>query len=201
MKNIIALFGGGIVKNSGGLWYSPDFTSGIALYGAPGSMERVVSASFLWKENPDSTIVVLGGKGQMKNIPDAPTLAEVISRELLELGVLKENIIEEKESGTTYQQLLALAKIVKENLAEKITIVSNRYHLPRVEAMVRYVSELQEFSSLNIVFQSAEDVLIKYDLGVWKESVDNVYASPEMAELTEKEKKGIQQIRNGKYKY
>ena len=90
---------------------------------------------------------------------------------------------------------------MKENLAEKITIVSNRYHLPRVEAMVRYVSELQEFSSLNIVFQSAEDVLIKYDLGVWKESVDNVYASPEMAELTEKEKKGIQQIRNGKYKY
>ena len=137
----------------------------------------------------------------MKNIPDAPTLAEVISRELRELGVPKENIIEEKESGSTYQQLLALAKIVKENLAEKIMIVSNRYHLPRIEAMVRYAPDLQDFSRLNIVFQPAEDVLIKHNSTEWEAEIDRAYASPEAKELEKKEQNGVRQIREGTYKW
>ena len=201
MKNIIAILGGGVIKGPDGVWCSLDFKSGGALYDAPGSYERVVATSFLWKENQDAFVVVLGGKGQMKNILDAPTLAEVIARELRELGVPEEKIIEERESGTTYQQLLALVKITKENSAEKITIVSNRYHLPRVLAMVHHAPELQEFSLLNIMFQPAEDVLIANEPEKWKESIDFVYSSVEMKALTEKEKKGIQQIREGRYKF
>ena len=201
MKSIIAILGGGVTKGADSVWYSPDFKSGFSLYDAPGSRERVVAASFLWKENQNSTIIVLGGKGQMKNILDAPTLAEVVVRELAELGVPKEKIIEERESGTTYQQLLALAKITEENFADKIIVVSNRYHLSRVEAMVYHAPELQKFSRLNVVFQPAEDVLIKHDPDQWKESVDREYASPEMTELTKKEQNGVHQIREGTYKW
>lgn len=199
--NIIVIIAGGLAKNSAGGWHSPTFEEGLAFYGAPGSRERVVAASFLWKENPDAFIAVLGGKGQMKDIPDAPTLAEAISQELVELGVPREKIIEEKESGTTYQQLLALQKISLEHSPEKIIIVSNKYHLPRVEAMVDCAPELLELKRFNKQFQPAEEVLIKHEPDKWKESVDRAYALPEMKELIKKENHGVKQIREGTYRW
>lgn len=199
MKTLIALLCGGLVKDSTGRWYSPTFEEGITLYDAPGSRERVVAAYFLWKENTDAVIAVLGGKGQMKNIPDAPTLAETISKELTELGVPKEKVIEECESGTTYQQLLALQKITENYLPEKIIIVSNKYHLPRVEAMVDFAPELLELKRFNKQFQPAEDVLIKYEPDKWEESIDGAYVSLEMKKLIKKEELGVKQIREGTY--
>lgn len=201
MKTLIALFCGGLVKDSFGKWHSPDFNSGIALYDAPGSRERVVGTFCLWTENSDAIIVALGGKGQMKNIPDAPTLAEAVSEELLELGVSKEKIFEEHESGTTYQQLLALQKISKELSPEKIFVVSNKYHLPRIEAMVGYAPDLKVLKNFAMEFMPAEDVLLGRDPGAWKESIEHAYASFEMKELIKKEEQGVKQIREGTYRW
>lgn len=201
MKILIALLCGGLVKDSAGKWHSPTFSEGIAFYDAPGSRERVVATSFLWKENPDAFVVVLGGKGQMKNIPDALTLAEAVSGELEVFGIPKEKIIEEKESGTTYQQLLALQQIVKSFLPQKIIVVSNRYHLPRVEAMVDCAPDLRELKHSNAKFQPAEEILIKYELDKWKTSIERAYASSEMKELVKKEERGVKQIREGTYRW
>jgi len=198
LKTIIAILGGGVNKGTDCVWRSVGFDDEI--YGAPGSVLRVLAACFLYKENFDSLILALGGKGQMKDIPDAPTLAEILKKELTELGVPDEKIIEEKNSGTTYQQLQELMKIAKEVSASEITIISNRYHLPRIRAMVEYAPLVKDAAG-KINFASAEEILIEKKPEEWKAIVEKAYESAEMKELIKKEDAGALQVREGKYKF
>ncbi|MDO8676934.1 MAG: YdcF family protein [Candidatus Azambacteria bacterium] len=210
--NLIAVFGGWMEKDSNDIWHSTDFSDMKNHHGAPGSNLRAEAAAILFNKNPDGLVAAFGGRGQLSNVPDAPTLAEVIKRELVALGVPEEKIIEEENSGTTYRQLQELMKIAEEVSAKEITIVSNRYHLPRIQAMAECAPltkdaaekfPAQGWSALGrkINFVSAEEVLIEKKPEEWKAVIEKAYASAEMEELIKKEESGAKQIREGKYKF
>lgn len=189
-------------KDSNDIWHSTDFSDMKNHHGAPGSKLRVVAGSCLWTENQASVIVALGGEGQLAQVPGVPTLAKVMKRELIELGVPEEKIIEEKNSGTTYRQLQALMKIAEDVSAKEITIVSNRYHLPRIRAMVEFAPLAKDAAGkFKINFISAEEVLIEKKPEEWKAVIEKAYASTEMEELIKKEESGTLQIREGKYMF
>src|SRR3989344_8965817 len=103
-KNTIVVLGGGLVED-GGKFRTTNFNEGDT-FGALGDRLRVEAANVLFKRDPSSEIVALGGKGQYNQTSNYPPVSSVIKQELIELGVPEEQILAETKSGSTYQQLL-----------------------------------------------------------------------------------------------
>ncbi len=194
----VCILGGGL-KKEGGVWRTPRFDEGDN-FGPTGDNIRVIAGSYLLKQGLTSHLIASGGRGQYKDIPEAPTLASVIKKELIDLGVEPDNIEEEGQSGNTYQQLKALQDIVVQRGWDSIGIISNRYHLPRIQAMIEYGPRL---SGLNRVVNliSAENVLLTYAPSEWKKIIEEAYRSNSMKKRIKLETAGVNDIKNGKYKF
>ncbi|MDD5554646.1 MAG: YdcF family protein, partial [Patescibacteria group bacterium] len=203
----IVVLSAGIKRDKSGKWVSTDLIEAENFAGAPGGKARVMAASYIYKENPESFIVASGGHGSDKNIIGVkhPRLSKILKRELEESGVPDGKIIEENKSRTTYQQLLELQKITVEKGIRNIIIISNRYHLPRIRAMIKYGPGLnflkKMLSDLNIKLISAENLLIKHRPGKWKKIIEKAYKSKDMIARIKLERKGVEQIKRGTYKF
>lgn len=204
IKSVIVILGGALKKDADGKWRTTNFDEGDN-FGISGDRLRVVAASYLYKKNPDQLIIVSGGKGQLKDVlPRKITLASVIEGELVEQGVPLEKIIKEERSGNTYQQLKKLLKILKKRKFDKITIISNKCHLPRVRAIIEYKDEFAQIGKLlnkKVKLVSAESIVILYQPKIWKKIIEKAYASREMKERLSLEKKGVREIKLGIYKF
>lgn len=200
-KKIVVILGGGIKKDANGQWGSAGFHDRNK-FGAAGAKLRVQAAYILYSKNPKQIIIASGGRGIYKNIVGMPTVAEVIARELTDLGVPESAIAKEEKSNTTWQQLRELKKIIKKENLGSTPIVSNRYHLPRIQAMVEADDELRALlNKRRIELVSAEEVLIKHDPNQWQEKVDKAYHSKEMKKRITIEEKGVRDIKSGTYKF
>lgn len=213
-KNTIVIIGGGL-KKDGDKWHTTNYDEGDN-FGVQGDRLRVVAANYLYKDDPGQTIIALGGKGQLINIPDAPTVSEAIKKELMELGVPAEQIIKEENSGNSWQQLMELKKIIypvkslreakpisqgEEKGLGNIKIISNEYHLARLKAMAGLDDLLKEkIKNKNIEFQSAEEILLKYNSEEWEDKIKKAYKSEAMKERIVLEENGVRDIKEGKYK-
>ena len=199
-SDAIAVLGGSLVKEKSGRWRTTGFEEGDN-FGVQGDRLRVIAAGLLYKKD-GVLIIALGGRGQLKDVPDSPAVSEVIKDELIELGVRPEDIFCEKNSGSTFEQLRELGDIAgKENL-EALTIITNEYHLPRVRAMVQYNPVLTKaFSHCRLVFKSAESVLLEYDSETWKEVISAAYKSDAVKKRIASEMAGAEQIKDGTYVY
>ena len=132
----LVVLGGGLFQEPNGSWRTTNFDEAGDEYGELGDRLRVIAASYLYKESPHLKLIVSGGRGQLAEIPDCPTLSVVLKKELIELDISSENIIEENSAYNTYQQLKnSLAVVRKLNLSEA-GIISNEYHLPRIKAFL-----------------------------------------------------------------
>lgn len=201
-KEFIVILGGTPAKDQTGGWRTTNFDEKESdKLGWQGDRLRVVAASYLYQAKPESMIISSGGVGQLKDIPDAPPVAEVIKAELIELGVPVENIILEKKSGNTFQQLQKLSKMIPVQNPTRTVIISNRYHLPRVQAMIDYLDEFKELKNYNLELVSAEEVVIKHDKHKWLEVINKTYASDEMKERIKLEQQGVKDIKAGIYKF
>jgi len=203
MKNKKALFilGGGLIKDNG-KWRTTNFNERGDNFGSLGDRLRVKAASCLYKNDPEYLIITSGGKGQYKNIPNVLTVAAVIKQELLELGVLKDVIIKEEKSNNTWEQLQQLKKIIQKENFIKIKVISSRYHLPRVRAMIEVDNKLNEMLKKEILkLVSAEEILIKHNSNKWKDYIDKAYANEDMKKRIAFEEEGIKQIKNGTYNF
>jgi len=197
-KKAIIILGGGLKKDKG-KWRTTNFDEGDN-FGAQGDSLRVAAGYYLCKSDQDLLLIVSGGQGQYENIPDAPTIAGVIESELLNFGALKENIIKEETAYNTWQQLQETKKIIQREKCNKANIISNKYHLPRIKAMINKDRELKKmFSSGLINLQSAEEVCLKYDKKRWQKAIKDVYNSEAMQERIKLEEKGVRDIKAGKY--
>lgn len=195
----IVIIGGGLVKDKG-KWRTTNFKEGDK-YGVKGDRLRVDAAEYLFRENEENEIIALGGKGQLKDIPDAPTVSEAIKQELKELGVPDDRIIKEEESGNSWQQLQELKKILKEHEFENVVVISNKYHLLRIEAMMEQDVEFKELlSSGKLELQAAEEILIEKEPGKWKDEIDRAYDTEAMRERIALEERGVRDLKEGKYK-
>ncbi|KKT29397.1 hypothetical protein A3G55_00385 [Candidatus Giovannonibacteria bacterium RIFCSPLOWO2_12_FULL_44_25] len=203
--NIIAILGGGLKKDSNGKWRTTNYGEAGDKFGTIGDRLRVVAASHLYKNDPRQTIICLGGKGQLADISGVPPAAEVIRNELVDLGVAKENIITETNSGNTFKQLNELNKIIQQKEFVKITILSNGWHLPRTKAIIEAVEDLfvlrQLLQEHRIVLSSAEEIVLEYDRNRWEKIIADAYSSEDLKRRIELEGKGVAEIESGVYKY
>jgi len=200
MNEVILILGGILIKDKN-KWRTTNFNDQGDNYGALGDRLRVLAGNLLFQKNQESMIIGSGGRGQLKGTRGAPTVASVIKSELIELGVPKEKIIIEDKSGTTYEQLLFNIKNIKKIGVGKIIIISNRYHLPRIKALIKYKPRLQEFYGQNSELAEAEKVLILHNPQKWENKLASIYESQGLKDRISLEQKGIDDIKSGKYLY
>lgn len=204
--NAVVILGGGLVKDKNG-WRTTKFNEGDN-FGGLGDNLRVAAGFFLYKDFyksiSDLMVAVLGGRGQLKDVPDAPTVASVLKRELIKFGIPADKILEEDQSGNTYQQLKELQKLILDKGWDDISVISNQYHLPRVSAMIECGEELKELRQMlaigKINLLAAEKILVDYDAINWKDYIKKAYADESMKRRVELEQKGVADIKSGAYK-
>lgn len=201
-KEAIIILGGGLIKDEDGSWRTTNFNEQGDKFGVSGDRLRIIAGSYLYKDNTNLIIVASGGKGQLKNIPDTPAVSEVMKKELIELGVPVKKIVLENNSDNTWQQLQELKKIINKMELNKIIIVSNKWHLARIQAMIEKDEKLiNMFNKGEIELASAEYVVVKYEPKKWKKVIDSVYSSEKMKKRIALEEEGVQEIKEGKYKF
>lgn len=183
-----------------GKWRTTNYFEGDN-FGAMGDRLRVLAADCLFREDSEQLIIASGGKGQLRDIPDAPTVAEAIKNELIELSVPLGKIIKEEQSNNTWQQLQGLKNFISRGETESIKIISNVWHLPRIKAMIEMDKELFKLFEKNIIIlKSAEDILVVNNPKKWKKEIVDAYGSEAMKERIRLEEKGVAQIKDGTYK-
>lgn len=202
---VAVVLAGGLIREANGTWRTATYEDVGDNFGLDGHRIRVEAASILYKDEPGLMLVASGGKGQNEKIPDAPTTAAIIMKELIELGVPATAILLEDKSGTTYQQLIALIRLIEDRGWQDIQVVSNSWHLPRIKAMITNVAE---FSLLKTFFEKkalrlvdADQLLTDKEPWRWKSSLEKARGSEAYASRLATEKKGILQIEAGTYKF
>lgn len=201
MNKKIYIILGGSLKKEKNKWRTTNFNENGDDFGVLGDRLRVVAGSYLYKDDPNLLFITSCGKGQYKNIQNAPNVSSVLKKELIELGVPQEKITEENNSNNTWQQLQEIKKITQRDGLEQVIIISNRYHLPRITAMIEKDSELNKLFKQSIIkLQSAEDIVLKYNPKKWGKIVDDAYKSESMKKRIKLEEKGVKDIKKGTYK-
>lgn len=192
MKKCLVILSGWAKKNKQGVWKTS---------GRLGDEFRITAAKYLWDKNKDLFIVASGKKGGLSSVIDK-SLAEIIYQELVSLGVDKKIIIKEPGSNNTQEQLARLPGLVKKYKFDNITIISNEWHLPRIKALIEHmVPELKKLFSKKIVkLLAAEKVLVKASPNKWTPRIQKIRSDKAFGLMASKEKRGIQDILNGRYK-
>jgi len=198
-KEAIIILSGGIKKNKDGNWVSSELKDTEV---SPGGKSRVIAASYLFNDDSERFIITTGQVGSEKLAQENkhPNISVILKKELIELGVPEQKIIEENNSNNTFEQLSESVKVIKEHSFEHIIFISNRYHLSRIEAMIEKIPELKELlSSGELEFKASEEILIEKD-PKWKEEIDRAYSTEAMKERIALEEKGVRDLKEGKYK-
>ena len=201
---LLYLLSGGMVKDKATQeWRTSRFDEMGDTFGAIGDYVRVHAAKAVYALNPKVTIYTTSGKGQFKDVPGAPTLSALYKKELVALGVPAESIIEESQTGNTYEQLAYLAGLVGQKKYTKVAIVSNRWHVPRIHAMIEARPELKKALTGNhIIYLSAEAVVMQLDESEpWEVLIHDAYQSPQLKERIQLEARGVEDIKNGRYTF
>lgn len=204
-KRAIIILAGGIKKDSDGVWHTSSYEDSGDQYGVDGCRLRVVAASFLFRDDANALVIASGGVGQLKNVKGAPPSSSVIARELISLGVPAEAIFEDDKSGNTFEQLLNLQNVIGRSEIEKVIIVSNNWHLPRIQAMIEYHSDLKELKSLldlkRIELCDADEILLNQDPKHWRPIIEQAILSRAYRGRLLLEQKGVEDIKAGRYKF
>ncbi len=197
-KNILSVLSGDIWNDSG-VWRTTDYN---VPRGAPhvilDSFRIQAAAAYLKKYNAGEVVVLVQG-----GLADTvyPSLASVMRRELLELGVPETELELEERSQTTYQQLFLLQDRAAKETAPAVKILSNDWHLPRIRAMVESVPGLAALRALNPEFVEAEEILLQTNPAQWQKKVETLRANKEVQTRVMQEQEGVAEIRNGTYRF
>jgi DUF218 domain len=201
-RTLLAILGGDLVEDTSGKWRTTTATDPGDQYGILWDRLRVEAGWALYQDDQQLCLVVLGGKSDK---PGAPRIATVMKQELMELGVPEEAIVTEEESTTTYQQLLGLQQLVQEGEGDNVVLLTNAYHLTRVQAMIEYGPKLLTLKDLlalgQLKAQAAEEILIERDSEKWQAEIDKVYQSEAMQARINGEADGVRQIHQGTYRF
>lgn len=197
----IVVLAGGIKQDASGRWVSTDLTAADDTLGAPGGKLRVLAATVLATAHPAVAVIASGGKGfdVPEDAPEnRPPLCEILQSELIATGIPEARIEGECESNTTYQQLQQIELLRQNHGWRNIAIVSNRWHLPRIDAMLGVA-----FPTLRTCVQltSAEEVLIETNPVHWKAVIQEAYRNDYMKARIAREENGIAHIKDGTYQF
>ncbi|MBP6924072.1 MAG: YdcF family protein [Candidatus Pacebacteria bacterium] len=199
-EQVVFILGGGILEE-GGVWRTTHFTEKGDAFGALGDRLRVDAAFVLYQAHPETTLLVpSGSKGQLKDHLTAPTVASVMGVELETLGVPDKAILLDEVSGNSYQQLCTLVLLAEEYDWKHIVVLTNSWHLPRVQTMVDVTDSLRTFFlKRKISFVAAEEILIEADTVLWQKVIEDAYSDTSMRLRKEKEARGVRDLLAGTY--
>lgn len=186
---IIFILGGFLRKRSDGS-YGSDRISYI----------RVLAGYYLYKklaENNKVELIVSGGKGKYKGIRSIPLVATAMKQELIELGISSKEIKIDK-TDFTYPELVWLKKYIVGKETETF-IISSAYHFPRIRTMINLLPDLKKLKT-TVKLVPAEKIVLKFSKKMRSE-INNYIKGPEMKKLLVSEKKGIKDLKSGKYKF
>lgn len=194
------ILGGNIYKTAKGRWQTSSFSEGDE-HGVLGDRLRVIAGEYLFKDDQHQDIVVLGGHGQLEGIEGAPFVSEVMRDELVERGIAADHIVTETESGNTYQQLQHLKRLCAERGYTDMILVTNEYHMPRVQALIGRDADLEQMLERGaLTVESAEKILIEHE-PKWERTIREAYESDAMRHRIAQESAGVEQIKKGTYRF
>lgn len=186
---IIFILGGFLRKRSDGSYGSDRI-----------SYMRILAGYYLYKklaENNKVELIVSGGKGIYKGIRGIPPVATVMRQELVELGISSKEIKVDK-TDFTYPELIWLKKYIVGKKTETF-IISSAYHFPRIKTMFNLLPDLNKLKTM-VKLVPAEKIVLKSSKKMGSE-INNYIKGPEMKKLLVSEKKGIKDLKSGKYKF
>lgn len=191
----IAILGGGLIKDKLG-WRTTNYNEGDS-FGIIGDRLRVLAGYCLYTTGVGKLFIASGGKGLYKE-KGVPIIADIIKKELIELGIPSNLIITETNSINSYQQLKGILSITKK--ASRVGIISNDWHLPRIKAMLKHGPELKNKATI-IKLLPAEEILLSNKPKKWGKIIKKARQSKQMEQRLRLEQKGIAEIKNGNYKF
>lgn len=170
--------------------------------GACPSLERVRAAHVLYQINPSLIFVASGGLTNNPQGGKGETSARVVAAELRALGVPANQIIEESDSFSSFEQVINCAKMAREYdwEAKNIGVLSLFWHLPRIASQMFIGSWQADVSPLDAgsnALLSVERILSFKDAAYWDVYFRNLYATPEMAQRLVAEMLGNGQLWSG----
>lgn len=204
---VIVVLGGGLMQTVYG-WRTTNFDERDE-FGVLGDSLRVHAGAVLYAEakyeHQDALVLACGGRGQLKSLPDAPTVSSVIKKELVVLGVYEGDIRTEEQSGNTFEQLTEFQKMARAHQWGEAALVSNDYHLPRIQAFIECAPNLaplrRRYQDGRLSLVSAERTLVAHDAKTWRRIIASAYASKAMQERRAIEREGVEEIRAGRYQF
>ncbi|MFA6392448.1 MAG: YdcF family protein [Patescibacteria group bacterium] len=115
---------------------------GLAMIGSGGGKANILASTELY--NHFHKPIIVNSHSVLEappNLPQPPEEHWQIYQEALEKkGVLLENILLEKESTSTIEELIKAIEIINAQNRKKMLIVANEMHLPRVKKMYEYLT-------------------------------------------------------------
>ncbi len=111
-------------------------------------------------ENPETTVIVSGGKGDDEQISEAQCMYDY----LVDRGIPHDRIIMENKSASTYENLKFSKEIIEQkNLCRDVTIITDGFHQLRADMIA---SEL-EINSYNVSAKTQIWLLPTYWVREW----------------------------------
>ena len=195
MSTLLSILGGEI-WNIRGIWQTHKSDTRDDLCQLTPDRLRVLAAACLYKKNPRSTTVLSQGGLEDSN---RPSIASVIKEELKSLGLPENHIFLEDTSISTFSQLLELQLIALKWQPKQIIIISNEWHLPRIEAMIQWVLKLQELSQYKPQLLAAEEILLQESEKDWQGVTESMRTSDDTLSRILKEQQGVNHLKSGSY--
>lgn len=176
-----------------------------------GAKARVIAGAEASKYFQDAEIVTDTRDRDLSR--GRPTHAAVYADELRRLGVDQSRIVMEEESVNTIEELIETIKMAEQRNWKEVALISNDYHVPRIRELYARLEDFAqahdtEFWNAYTAFQignrslqvvSAEDILPVRNPR-YSRLIQEVHSLPEYGARVRAEQKGIEDLRNNKYK-
>ena len=176
-----------------------------------GGKARVIAAAEIAPFYPDVPIIANG-----HTYENAPADAGIMKEELGRYGISANNVFLQKQSYSTFTELLELVKFVAEHGWRRVLIITNEFQIARAQEMLRQIETLQDpygasqdpafraavptFRKLapEVAFVAAEAVLpLRHRC--YQKIVNRAKASPLWEERIAREAQGLKQLHQHTY--
>jgi len=211
----VSILSGSVVKRdlrNGGARYSSGSYAELDVAGLlNGGKARAIAAAEIARFYPCVAIIANG-----HTYENAPSDARIMKEELGRFGASTDHVILQEKSYSTFTEFVELVKYVAEHKWRRIVIVTNEFHIPRAQELLRHIDSLRDPYGVSmdpdfraalpafrdrapeIVFVSAEAVLLLRNPS-YQRIVDRAKASPEWQKRAAKEAQGLKQLQQGTY--
>lgn len=215
LPEAIVILSGGTEYSKELGYYSPDYDEPDFTGLASGSIYRIEAVAEVGKYFPDIIFVTTGkmishGNPEKEHFPND---ARVLADELLDRGISENRIILEEKSVSTLSELVEMIKISRKKGWHQISIMTNRWHAPRVKLMYEKLetieglcneeeaAKIREFknSGVEVKVIAAEDITDNINSG-YRDEMKEIEQRDSYKERLESEQKGIEDLKAGRYK-